>query len=45
MFERRIALAIDDGDFDRGRVLCNEAIELGMGPAYEAKRASIERMM
>ena len=45
MFERGIALAIDDGDFDRGLALCEEAIALGMGPAYESKRASIERMM
>lgn len=44
MFERGIALAIDEGDFDRGLTLCKEAIALGMGPAYEAKRASIERM-
>lgn len=39
------ALAIDKGDFDRGLALCREAIALGLGPAYEAKRASIERMM
>ena len=45
MFERGIALAIDDGDFDRGLALCKRAVALGLGPAYEAKRASIERMM
>ena len=45
MFERGIALAIDEGDFDRGLALCSEAIALGLGPAYQAKRASIERMI
>lgn len=45
MFERGVALAIDEGDFDRGLALCNKAIALGMGQAYHAKRASIERMM
>ncbi len=44
MFERGIALAIDEGDFDLGIALCKKAIALGMGPAYQAKRASIERM-
>lgn len=45
MFERGIAAAIDEGDFDRGLALCDEAIALGLGPAYQSKRASIERMM
>lgn len=45
MFERGIALAIDQGEFDRALVLCDEAIALVLGPAYQAKRASIERMM
>ncbi len=45
LFERAIALAIDDGDFDRGLALCDAAMVLGLGPAYQAKRASIERMM
>ena len=45
MFERGIALAIDEGEPDRGLALCDQAIGLGMGPAYQSKRASIERMM
>ena len=45
LFERGIALAIDDGEFEEALSLCDRAIALGMGKAYEAKRASIERMM
>ncbi len=44
LFERGIALAIDDGEFEQALALCDEAIAIGMGKAYEAKRASIERM-
>jgi hypothetical protein len=44
-FERGIALAIDEGEFERALSLCDEAIALGIGKAYAAKRASIERMM
>jgi hypothetical protein len=43
-FERGIALAIDDGEFERALSLCDAAIALGLGKAYAAKRASIERM-
>lgn len=45
LFERGIAMAIDDGDFEAALRLCDEAIALGLGPVYAAKRASIERMM
>ena len=45
LFERGIALAIDDGEFERALALCDGAIALGLGKAYDAKRASIERMM
>jgi hypothetical protein len=44
LFERGIALAIDGGEFEQALALCDEAISIGMGKAYEAKRASIERM-
>lgn len=44
-FERGIALAIDDGEFDQAVALCDQAIALGLGKVYAAKRASIERMM
>ena len=45
LFERGIALAIDDGEFEKALALCDEAIALGLGNVYAAKRASIERMM
>lgn len=44
-FERGIALLIDDGEFEKALALCDEAIALGLGPVYIAKRTSIERMM
>ena len=43
--ERGIGLAIDDGEFEKALALCDQAIALGMGKAYAAKRASFERMM
>ena len=45
LFERGIALAIDDGEFETALSLCDEALTLGFGKVYAAKRASIERMM
>lgn len=45
LFERGIALAIDEGEFEQALALCHRAIALGLGKAYEAKRASIERLM
>jgi hypothetical protein len=45
LFARGIALAIDDGEFEQALSLCDRAIALGLGKAYESKRASIERMM
>ncbi len=44
LFERGIGLAIDEGEFEKALALCDEAIALGLGKAYEGKRASIERM-
>ncbi len=44
-FERGIALALDDGEFDQALTLCDQAIALDLGKVYAAKRASIERMM
>ena len=45
LFERGIALAIDDGEYETALSLCDEALTLGFGKVYAAKRASIERMM
>ena len=44
-FERGIALALDEGEFEQAIVLCNAALALNMGNAYAAKKASIERML
>lgn len=44
-FEQGIVLALDDGDFEKALSLCDEAITLGLGKAYTAKRVSIERML
>lgn len=45
LFERGIALALDDGEFEHALALCDKAIALGLGKAYAAKKASVERMM
>ena len=45
LFERGIALAIDEGELEKALSLCQAAIALGLGRVYEAKRASVERMM
>jgi hypothetical protein len=45
LFERGIALAVDEGEFEEALARCDEAIALGLGKVYEAKRVSIERMM
>lgn len=45
IFERGIALALDDGEYERALSLCDQAISLGLGKVYAAKRASLERMM
>lgn len=43
--ERGISVAVDAGEFESALSLCDLAIENGLGKAYSAKRASIERMM
>ena len=45
LHERGIALAIDDGELEAALALCDQAISLGFGKVYAAKRASIERMI
>jgi len=44
LYEIGIALAVDDGEFEKALSLCDEAIALGLGKVYAAKRTSIERM-
>ena len=44
-FERGIALFLDEGEFEKAQSLCDQAIGLGLGKVYAAKRDSIARMM
>jgi hypothetical protein len=44
-FERGVALALDEGEFEQALAWCDQALALGLGKAYEAKRASIARML
>ena len=43
--ERGIALRSGRGEFDEALRLCDLALSLGLGPAYERKRASLSRMV
>jgi hypothetical protein len=43
--ERGIALRSDRAEFDEALRLCDVALSLGLGPAYERKRASLLRMV
>jgi len=43
--ERGISVLVDAGEFEAALTFCDQAIELGLGRAYTAKRASIEHMM
>jgi hypothetical protein len=43
--ERGISVAVDAGEFESALSLCDLAIQNGLGKAYTAKRASIERML
>jgi hypothetical protein len=43
--ERGIALLADEGEIEQALAVCDEAIALGLGRAYEAKRQSLERRL
>lgn len=43
--ERGISLAVDAGEFEAALLWCDRAIEIGLGKAYAAKKASIEKMV
>lgn len=43
--ERGIGLLSDQGEVEQALALCDEAIDLGLGRAYEAKRQSLERRL
>jgi hypothetical protein len=43
--ERGISIAVDAGEYESALSFCDLAIENGLGQAYAAKRASIEKML
>jgi len=43
--ERGISITVDAGEYELALSFCDLAIENGLGKAYTAKRASIERML
>ncbi len=43
--ERGISIMVDAGEFEAAIAFCDRAIELGLGKAYGAKKASIEKML
>jgi len=43
--ERGISIMVDAGEFETAISFCDLAIEIGLGKAYAAKKASIERMI
>ena len=45
LYELGISLAMDEGEFEKALSLCDQALAVGLGKAYAAKKASIERMM
>ncbi len=45
LLERGIALQSDRGEFEEALRLCDLALSLGLGPAYERKKATLLRMV
>jgi hypothetical protein len=43
--ERGISVMVDAGEFETALSFCDLAIEIGLGKAYVAKKASIEKML
>jgi len=43
--ERGISIMVDNGEFAAAIAFCDRAIELGLGKAYMAKKATIEKML
>ena len=43
--ERGISIMVDSGEFEAAIAFCDRAIEIGLGKAYTAKKASIEKML
>jgi hypothetical protein len=43
--ERGISIMVDVGEFETALAFCDLAIKIGLGKAYVAKKASIEKML
>lgn len=43
--ERGISIAVEAGEFESAISFCDRAMEIGLGKAYAAKKASIEKML
>jgi len=43
--ERGISIKVEVGEFETALSFCDRAIEIGLGKAYAAKKASIEKML
>jgi hypothetical protein len=43
--ERGISIMVDSGEFEAAIAFCDRAIEIGLGKAYTAKKATIEKML
>ncbi|MFH2137453.1 MAG: hypothetical protein ABII88_02955 [Candidatus Omnitrophota bacterium] len=43
--ERGISIMVEAGEINKALSFCNLAIEIGLGKAYSAKKASIEKML
>jgi len=43
--ERGISIMVEAGEFETALSFCDRAIEIGLGKAYAAKKASIEKML
>ena len=43
--ERGISIMVEAGEYETALSFCDRAIEIGLGKAYAAKKASIEKML
>lgn len=43
--ERGISIMVEAGEFEKALSFCDLAIEIGLGKAYAAKKASMEKML
>jgi hypothetical protein len=43
--ERGISIMVESGEFETALSFCDLAVEIGLGKAYAAKKASVEKML